>query len=265
MRSDVKSDVELAIAAVIEGMNVVRRSSGDRLQRIAKGQDDFATRADLDAEQSIRMVLSAGRPRDAIEGEEFGQSGDAAGEQARVWKVDPLCGTRNFASGAGDYCTNVALSIAGEPLVAAVGDPLRGHVYWTDGQSAQVRRNDGESVLHPSAQSSILELNADGPSDVIGPRLLGDRATRAWMSPRVSASTLALAWVASGRRAGYVSDGDLRQSVHFAAGIALCRGAGCIVSDLHGEDLRSGRGLLIAADARMHEEMCQRIRILSDS
>jgi hypothetical protein len=43
-----------------------------------------------------------------------------------------------------------------------------------------------------------------------------------------------LAWVAAGRRAAYVTEGDLRDSVHFAAGIALCQAAGCIVAGLHG-------------------------------
>jgi fructose-1,6-bisphosphatase/inositol monophosphatase family enzyme len=44
--------------------------------------------------------------------------------------------------------------------------------------------------------------------------------------PRVRSTTLALAWVAAGRRAAYVTEGDLRDSVHFAAGIALCSGRG---------------------------------------
>jgi myo-inositol-1(or 4)-monophosphatase len=61
--------------------------------------------------------------------------------------------------------------------------------------------------------------------------------------PRVRSTTLALAWVAAGRRAAYVTEGDLRDSVHFAAGIALCQAAGCIVAGLHGQPLshRSGR------------------------
>jgi myo-inositol-1(or 4)-monophosphatase len=45
--------------------------------------------------------------------------------------------------------------------------------------------------------------------------------------PRVVSTTLALAWVAAGKRAAYVTDGDdLSRSVHFAAGIAVCRAAG---------------------------------------
>jgi myo-inositol-1(or 4)-monophosphatase len=73
----------------------------------------------------------------------------------------------------------------------------------------------------------------------------------------VVSSTLALAWVAAGRRAAYVTDGgDLSDSVHFAAGIALCRAAGCVVTGIDGEPLGpAGRGLLVAADAETHARL----------
>jgi myo-inositol-1(or 4)-monophosphatase len=121
-------------------------------------------------------------------------------------------------------------------------------VLWTDGASAYERRDGRDTRIRPSAATRIVELNADGAGDDIGPRLVSDRRVRTWMSPRVSASTLALPWVAEGRRAAYASDGDLRHSVHFAAGIALCRASGCVVSDLSGQSLDTGDGLLIAAD-----------------
>jgi fructose-1,6-bisphosphatase/inositol monophosphatase family enzyme len=48
--------------------------------------------------------------------------------------------------------------------------------------------------------------------------------------------------------------------VHFAAGIALCRGAGCIVTDLTGEPLDTGRGLIVAADAETLRSLVRLIR-----
>lgn len=58
---------------------------------------------------------------------------------------------------------------------------------------------------------------------------------------------LAVAWVAGGRRAGYVSDGLFVENVHYTAGIALCHSAGCVVTASLGEPLEDGRGLIIAA------------------
>jgi myo-inositol-1(or 4)-monophosphatase len=110
-------------------------------------------------------------------------------------------------------------------------------------------------------------LREHRPRDgVIGEELGSDEHVRSWMSPRVSASTLVLGWVAAGQRAAYASDGDLRHSVHFAAGIALCRAVGCVVSDLSGGDLSTGDGLLIAADQDTWRQLSahvRRLRVLS--
>lgn len=68
--------------------------------------------------------------------------------------------------------------------------------------------------------------------------------------------------MAAGRRAAYVTDGgDLTESVHFAAGIALCRAVGCVVTDLAGAPPGPGaRGLVVAADAETHGRLIAMIR-----
>jgi myo-inositol-1(or 4)-monophosphatase len=81
-------------------------------------------------------------------------------------------------------------------------------------------------------------------------RLLADEAFRTRFQPRVVSTSLALAWVATGRRAAYVTDGQLVDNVHFAAGIALCQAAGCTVTDIDGQPLPTGAGGLIAAADR---------------
>jgi myo-inositol-1(or 4)-monophosphatase len=86
----------------------------------------------------------------------------------------------------------------------------------------------------------------------VTPRLVTDPAFLARFDPRVISSTLGVVWVASGRRAAYVIDGDVVDSVHFAAGVAVCRAAGCVVTDLRGGPVEGGSGLLVAADEATH-------------
>jgi hypothetical protein len=104
--------------------------------------------------------------------------------------------------------------------------------------------------------------DCDGPIDrpFLGPQLLTDPAFRSAFGPRVMSTTLAVAWVAAGRRAGYVSDGLFVENVHYAAGIALCRSAGCVVTDLAGQPLEDGRGLIIAANDETHQRLVDIIR-----
>lgn len=249
-----ETDAELAIRVVLEGGEVVLARYGRPLTRVAKAADDFATEADLAAERAIVEALRAARPGDGIVGEEFGRSGSAA--PSRYWLVDPLCGTVNYAAGTPLVAVNVALRDGSGVLVAASADPFAGEVFWTDGAVALVRRAGREARLVPDPTTRLVEVNLDPPFPRFSTaRMLADEAFAAFR-PRVVSTTLALAWVAAGRRAAYVTDGDLRDSVHFTAGIALCQAAGCVVTGLAGQPLHTGvHGLVAAADARTHGQL----------
>lgn len=247
-----QDDVGVAEAAARAGAAVVRARFGQRLARIDKGGGDFATAADVEAEAAILGVLRSARPADAVLGEEGGRQG-AAGA-AREWLVDPLCGTLNYAVGSMLVAVNVALRGG----AAAVADPFGGDVFRTDGVTAWARRDGVDAELAPTAATGLVDVNLDPPfPNAPGFRavdLLAHPGFAERFRPRVVSTTLALAWVAAGRRAAYLTDGgDLSGSVHFAAGIALCRAAGCVVTGIDGAPIGpAGRGLLVAADAETH-------------
>lgn len=250
-----ESDAQLALTAAQAGAAVVREMYGGRLARFDKSAGDFATEADLAAEKTIVDVLRAARPGDAVTGEESGSSG--AVEARRRWLVDPLCGTLNYAVRNMLVGVNVALRVDDEITAAATADPFSGEVFWTDGHRARVRFDGGDEELAPSPESRLVDVNLDPPfpnaPGFQAVRLLADPEFIRLFRPRVVSTTVAVAWVAAGRRAAYVTDGDLRGSVHFSAGIALCRAAGCTVTDLHGRPVHTGAGgLIAAADAETH-------------
>ncbi|MCF3144389.1 inositol monophosphatase family protein [Streptomyces platensis] len=246
-------DADVAIAGARAGADVVRTMYGRQLNRIDKGAGDFATAADVEAEKTILGVLRAARPQDAVLGEEGGQRG--AADAARQWLVDPLCGTLNYAVGNMLVAVNVALRDG----AAAVADPFSGEVFFTDGETAWVRHDGADdALLTPTPATRLVDVNLDPPF----PSAPGFRAVDLLahpefverFRPRVVSTTLALAWVAAGKRAAYVTDGSgLSTSVHFAAGIALCRAAGCVVTGIDGAPIgETGRGLVVAADDETH-------------
>ncbi|MFG2075160.1 inositol monophosphatase family protein [Nonomuraea maritima] len=253
-------DAAVAVAGARAGADVVRTLYGRRLHRIDKGDGDFATAADVEAEKTILGVIRAARPDDAVLGEEGGQQGAAGG--VRQWLVDPLCGTLNYAAGNMLVAVNVALRDG----AAAVADPFGGEVFFTDGETAWVRRDGADDApLVPSSATRLVDVNLDPPfPSAPGFRavdLLAHPEFAGRFRPRVVSTTLALAWVAAGRRAAYVTDGgDLSGSVHFAAGIALCRAAGCVVTGIDGGPAEAGRGLVAAADTETHGLLMSMIR-----
>ncbi|MFF8293127.1 inositol monophosphatase family protein [Streptomyces sp. NPDC016309] len=250
------------MAAARAGADVVRGLYGRRLARIDKGAGDFATAADVAAEEAIVGVLRAARPDDTVLGEEGGRRGAAAA--TRQWLVDPLCGTLNYAVGNMLVAVNVALRGG----AAAVADPFSGEVFHTDGSAAWVRCEgaDADARLVPTPATRLVDVNLDPPfpgaPEFRAVHLLAHPEFVERFRPRVVSTTLALAWVAAGKRAAYVTDGgDLSGSVHFAAGIALCRAAGCVVTGIDGAPVgEGGRGLVVAADGDTHESLMSTIR-----
>ncbi len=253
------SDRDLAIAAAQAGATALRARYGVRLTHFAKSSSDFATEADLEAEQAMLDVIRAARPDDAVLGEESGYTGPGAA--ARTWLVDPLCGTLNYAARTTLAAVNVALRTgSGVAVAVAVADPFSQEVFWTDGGDARIRHAGRDEALVPSADSHLVDVNLDAPFPNApafqAVRVLAEPEFTERFRPRVLSTTLALTWVAAGRRAAYLTDGHLKDSVHFAAGIALCRAAGCVVTNLHGEPVHTGvGGLVVSADRETHDAL----------
>ncbi|MBO2456266.1 inositol monophosphatase family protein [Actinomadura violacea] len=263
-----ETDAQVAVRAARAGAAVVRDMYGTSLARFGKSGGDFATSADLAAEKAILDVIRAARPDDAVTGEESGRAGPDDAD--RRWLVDPLCGTLNYAVRSMLVAVNVALRAGPATVAAASADPFNDEVFWTDGVRAHVRTGGTDAPLVPSASSNLVDVNLDPPfPNAPGFRaanLLADEGFAARFRPRVVSTTLAVAWVAAGRRAAYVTDGHLRDSVHFAAGIALCRAAGCVVTGIHGQPLHTGPGgLIAAADPETHSALLELIGTLRNS
>jgi myo-inositol-1(or 4)-monophosphatase len=263
------TDHALAIKAAEAGAAVVRSHFGTSLTRFDKTAGDFATSADLAAEKAILEVLRAARPDDVVLGEESGRTGTDG--NGRMWLVDPLCGTLNYAVGNMLASVNVALRVGSRVAVAASADPFTGEVFWTGGTAAYVRSDGADGRIAPSAESNLVDVNLDPPFPnkevFLAARMLAEEGFIEQFRPRVVSTTLAVAWVAAGRRAAYITDGHLRDSVHFAAGIALCQAAGCVVTGIDGQPIHTGaEGLVAAADQQTHAALLaliQRQRPLS--
>ncbi|WP_460727559.1 inositol monophosphatase family protein [Nocardia heshunensis] len=257
-----ESDAALAIRAADAAAAVIRSQFHSPVTRFAKEGDDFATQADLAAEQTILEILRGARPTDRFLAEESGTTGTPSD---RVWLIDPLCGTRNFAADTPLVAVNVALRNGDTVTAAAVADPFAAETFWTDGTTAAVRRGGTDHPLRPRSDSRLVEIDADNPSPFsnwFSPgRLIDDPAFTSAFYPRVLSTSLALAWVAAGRRSAYVVDRDLRDDVHFTAGIAVCQAAGCVMTGLVGQPLHTApHGLIAAADPSTHSTLLAIVR-----
>ena len=127
---------------------------------------DIVTEADERAEAAIASALHARYPGAIVIGEESShkdpslpRSIDAAD---LAFIVDPLDGTKNFASGLPLFGVMVAATVAGEVVAGLIHDPVRRTTaYALKGAGAWLARSDGERIpLQVAAPVPLSE--ADG-------------------------------------------------------------------------------------------------------
>lgn len=182
---------------------------------------------DATAEQFLAEALAAARPHDAILSEEADDSA-ARLDSDRVWIVDPLDGTREYAAGRDDWAVHVALWSDGDLVAGAIALPSLGLTLGTDEPPAVPEPVTGRRLR-------IAVSRTRPPS-------AAERAAAA-----VGAELVPLG--SAGFKAGAVIRGDADAYIHdggqfewdSAAPVAVARAAGLHTSRLDGSALQYNR------------------------
>jgi histidinol-phosphatase len=123
------ADLELALRlANAADLISLRRFRARDLAIETKPDRTPVTEADRAVEHELRTILALERRRDAILGEEGGESG--AGR--RRWLIDPIDGTRNYSRGIPVWATLVALEEDGEVALGVVSAPALHRRWWAE-------------------------------------------------------------------------------------------------------------------------------------
>lgn len=169
--------------------------------------------------------LAADRPGDAVLSEESLDDGSRRG-RSRVWIVDPLDGTREYAEGREDWAVHVALSVDGRPAAGAVALPALGRVLSTDA---------APSPASPSARARMVVSRTRPPK--IATEVA--RAVDAELIAMGSAGAKAMA-VVEGRADIYLHAGGQYEWDNCAP-VAVARAHGLHASRINGSDLLYNR------------------------
>lgn len=206
-----------------------------------KGIQDFVSEVDRQTEVFIRDRLNSLFPDDAILGEEGG--GQMA---ARTWIIDPIDGTTNFIRGIPFWCLSAGLVVDGRPSVGVIYDPCQDEMFSAhDGGGATL---NGELVRVSTTASPSHALLSIGYSFKSPPTLhnavIAELFAAGSMYRMHGAGALALAQVACGRVDGFWE--AIIYPWDVAAGLALVREAGGVVSDYFARETLAGKEILAA-------------------
>ncbi len=243
----------LAASAAARAADYLRRVERpvDPAAWTAKGQNDFVTVCDREAESIIAEVLLAGEPGSVIMGEELSPKS----KRSRLtWIVDPIDGTTNFIHGFPAYAVSIAAEADGvlEAAIVLHVEPnrlyraTRGQGAWCDETRLRVSAIEspgfaligtGYPFKHPEHLETYLPQFAR-----IAPATAGIR--------RAGSAALDLCWVAAG-----VFDGFWELMLapwDIAAGLLLVREAGGRATDLQGRDAGAEPTGIVAGNPTIH-------------
>lgn len=186
--------------------------------------DDLRAAGDKESHDCIMGLLADAFPEDAVLSEE-GRDDARRLAQSRVWIIDPLDGTREFAEeGRTDWAVHVALTVDGQPVAAAVALPALEQVLGTDPPPGLPARHRGPPRLvvsrtRPPAITQVLQAALGGA-----------------LVPMGSAGAKAMA-VVRGEADVYAHAGG-QYEWDSAAPVGVAAAAGLHVSRLDGSPLR---------------------------
>jgi myo-inositol-1(or 4)-monophosphatase len=239
-----RPETEVAVEAARVGLQLaLSRAGADDIR--SKGGRDLVTATDIAVEEAVRAVLGSalGFP---VVGEE---AGGVPGPGAPYWLVDPICGTRNFASAIPVFAVNVALVEGDQVTLGAVGDGSTGGLYCAERPLGAFSLKDGTwQPISTSSDSRTVVVEgfpAAGDRRDGAARFLAEIVRADEWDVRCFGSTLSLAYVATGRVAACVLFGA--PTLHVAAGVALAREAGATVTDVPGKPWTVASASLVAA------------------
>jgi myo-inositol-1(or 4)-monophosphatase len=244
----------VAVEAARAGGAILRDGLSRHMTIRMKGRREVVTDLDNASERAVIETISASFPDDLIIAEE---SAPGLGESDRVWIIDPLDGTNNYAHGYPFFAVAIAVEEQGSLVAGVVYDPLRDELFAGE-RGAGARRNGepidvseapalGESLVatgFPYDRSEMTDNNLENLNRFI----LAVRGIR-----RGGSAELDLAYVACGRLDGFWETGLKTWDV--SAGGLIVQEAGGRVTNFGGRGWNHRRGDIVASNGLIHDEM----------
>ena len=253
--------LNIAVRAARTAGNIIARGyeKRDELLTEAKGENDFVTQIDKEAEQAIIEKIKQSYPDHSFLGEEGGR---VEGDDTFTWIIDPLDGTTNFIKGIPHFAVSIALQYKGRLDQAVVFDPIRGELFTASrGNGAQLNgfriRATKPRDLSNTVLATALPFKKREQMDSYLKSLTSIFAECGDVR-RCGSAALDLAYVAAGRYDGYWEKGV--QAWDTAAGELLVREAGGLVTDFAGGNDPLFSGEVVAGSPKVVQHLVKHLK-----
>ncbi len=244
---------------------ILRQHFRSSLKIRHKSLIDLVTEADGLSEAYILEQIRAAFPGDTIFSEEIGQ---VAGSSQRIWYVDPLDGTVNYAHGIPLYTVSIAFAEAGQLRLGVVYDPSHDECFSAEaGKGAWLNGSTPLQVTNPPDLDHSLLITGfpyhirQQPGRIFP--LFEYFALHSQGVRRLGSAAMDLCYLAAGRFDGYWEMSIQPHDV--AAGALIAAEAGATVTTAEGAPLSLTPPLtILAASPHIHQQMLEGLRSVPD-
>ena len=226
-------------------------------------ETDLVTVFDKRSEALVVERLRKAFPRDTVIGEEGATVEGPEGRAGRVWYVDPLDGTTNFAHGLPIFAVSIGLCSNGEPVVGVVEAPALRWSFHGIAAEEPLATLNGQAIRPSATRRVQRSLLVTGFPYVRTPEHSNlpewaAMTSAAQATRRLGSAALDLCFVACGWFDGYW-ERHLRPW-DLAAGVAILRAAGGRVTAPGGGPFDCLVGDVLASNGLVHDEMVDILR-----
>ncbi len=249
--------LQTAVSAADVARLVTRKWFRSQFQVQSKQDKTPVTIADEETEHAIRAVVQEQHPEHGFFGEETGKIGS---DKEYLWVIDPIDGTKCFATGMPTFGTLISLLQNGKPILGVIDHAMLDD-RWIGIKGKPTTHNGTQCVTRKTSsldQATCYTTTTDMFNEHNGK--LADQLTRSCQFRVFGGDCLGYGLLASGFN-DLVCEADLKPYDYFAL-TPVIEGAGGMITDWQGNPLTldSDGDVLAAANSKLHSLAIQTLK-----
>lgn len=253
--------LKIAKKAALEAGKIIQKYSGKEHKKTFKNEDksDFATKADLEAEEKIVAILTKNFPKHNIIAEEKNRINKGS---EYTWVIDPLDGSLFYIKGLPLFAVSIGLLQDNQPVLGVIYDISAKDLYFAQkGKGAYL--NDKRIAVSREEELEAAVVNMD-----FGHRARRRQKLESYIITLADKMGYLCALGPAVGILGLLGKGSLDAYVvtawiwDFAAGVVIVKEAGGKVTDFEGKepDWSKDRLSIVASNGLIHDQILEALK-----
>ena len=210
------------------------------LEKKIKSDNTSVTNGDIEVNKLITEKILNLTPNIKIVSEETSFNKENINLN-NFWLIDPIDGTSGYINGKDEFTINAALILDKKPVAGIVNAPSKERLFYTFGSSNSFEINNRSKIkLTCNKKSKQNEINAITYSSNLKPEIIAMHKKYNVKNFTKMKSSLKFCVIASGEYDFYAAEPRAHEW-DIAAGHAILKNAGGIVTDFNGNEIKYGK------------------------